>query len=411
MEKTKEIIRTSLPLIFANLLNSIYSLTDIFWAGKLGIKDIAAISSSSPFIFLIYSIFISFGIGLTILISQNVKNNKKIKTYFSTTIIAFFFLSLIFSLFILVFIKNIFSIFNLNKEVCLKTIAYSKILIIAFPIGIIYFIQKSLFNGLGKTKFIFYLTLFSAFINFILDPLLAIYFHLGIEGIALATFFGDFILVLISFYLLKDFLTLNLDFNFLKEHFFISSFISLEFIFLSLGKYIIFYFVSSFGTLVIAAYGIGRTIFNFIMAIRRGLVMSITIYVGNNIKRADEIMKYMKSSIILNFLSFSLISFILFIFPREIVSFFGPPSNENILYIRIISISLFFISLSTSFKGLFRGLGKTNVSFIVSFFSTLISIIFAFLFRDNYFLVFLSLFVKSIFEFLLYIFYFLKTNA
>jgi len=55
----KSLIRLSIPIIFANILQTAYQITDTFWVGRLGTIAVAAVSISFPIIFLI----ISFGLG------------------------------------------------------------------------------------------------------------------------------------------------------------------------------------------------------------------------------------------------------------------------------------------------------------------------------------------------------------
>ena len=52
----KSLIALSVPIIFANILQTAYQLTDTFWVGRLGTVAVAAVSISFPIIFLIISL-------------------------------------------------------------------------------------------------------------------------------------------------------------------------------------------------------------------------------------------------------------------------------------------------------------------------------------------------------------------
>jgi Na+-driven multidrug efflux pump len=64
------IIFLSIPLVFANILNSTYHIIDTFWVGKLGADAIASTTMSWPIIFIATSLGIGLSIAGTILVGQ-----------------------------------------------------------------------------------------------------------------------------------------------------------------------------------------------------------------------------------------------------------------------------------------------------------------------------------------------------
>ena len=66
----RSLLSIAVPIVFANILQTAYQLTDTFWVGRLGKEAVAAVSLSFPIIFL----WISLGNGLamagTILVPQ-----------------------------------------------------------------------------------------------------------------------------------------------------------------------------------------------------------------------------------------------------------------------------------------------------------------------------------------------------
>ena len=57
---TRALLTLAIPIVFANLLQTAYQLTDTFWVGRLGADAVAAVSLSFPVLFFL----ISLGIGL-----------------------------------------------------------------------------------------------------------------------------------------------------------------------------------------------------------------------------------------------------------------------------------------------------------------------------------------------------------
>jgi len=67
----------SVPIIFANILQTAYQLTDTFWVGRLGAIAVAAVSISFPIIFLIVSLGGGLAMAGTILIAQYKGKNDR----------------------------------------------------------------------------------------------------------------------------------------------------------------------------------------------------------------------------------------------------------------------------------------------------------------------------------------------
>ena len=56
------LLRLSIPIVFATVLQSAYQLTDAFWVSRLGGEAVAAVSVSFPIMFLM----ITLGAGMAI---------------------------------------------------------------------------------------------------------------------------------------------------------------------------------------------------------------------------------------------------------------------------------------------------------------------------------------------------------
>src|SRR5690606_11418111 len=66
----KSIFGLSVPIILANLLQTVYQLTDTFWVGRLGAEAVAAVSLSFPIVFLMLSMGGGLFIAGSILVAQ-----------------------------------------------------------------------------------------------------------------------------------------------------------------------------------------------------------------------------------------------------------------------------------------------------------------------------------------------------
>src|SRR5690242_15236936 len=64
------LVRLSLPIVMANILQVAYQLTDTFWAGQLSAEALAAVSLNFPINFLMVAIGGGLAIAGSVLIAQ-----------------------------------------------------------------------------------------------------------------------------------------------------------------------------------------------------------------------------------------------------------------------------------------------------------------------------------------------------
>ena len=132
------------------------------------------------------------------------------------------------------------------------------------------------------------------------------------------------------------------------------------------------FLVATFGTLSLAAYGIGVRVLSFIIIPALGLSMATSTLVGQNIgagkiKRAEEITKL---SSLMGFITLTIVGIITFLFAKQISAVFIPGELEVIqssaLFIRIMALTFGFIGIQMVLNGAFKGSGNTMISMVLS---------------------------------------------
>jgi Na+-driven multidrug efflux pump len=138
------------------------------------------------------------------------------------------------------------------------------------------------------------------------------------------------------------------------------------------------FLIATFGTITLAAYGIGSRILSFVIIPALGLSMATSTLVGQNIG-ANNMAEAVRVSKLSAFLSFSLLSFlglIAFIFSTQFISFFIP--NDPLViagganFVKIIAIGFGFIGLHMTFGNIFLAAGKTTTTMILTISSQLL---------------------------------------
>jgi len=233
------------------------------------------------------------------------------------------------------------------------------------------------------------IVLITVVLNFFLDPLFMLGWNfipaMGVSGVALATFITQYISAMIGIVILvKGNYGVKLRLEDLKPRkawtkkiFKLGFPSSIEHSSRAFGMVLMTFVVSIFGTLAVAAYGIGTRVLMFVIIPAVGLSISISSLVGNNLgarqyKRAEKIVK---TGIKLGFFALILVGVLLFIFARQVTQFFVPNEPELImmsaLFIRIMALSFGFIGIQMTIIGTLKAAGKTTTSMFLAMFHTI----------------------------------------
>ena len=382
----KSLIALSIPIIFANILQTAYQLTDTFWVGRLGTDAVAAVSISFPIIFLIISLGSGLAIAGTILVAQykGKKDKKAIDHITSQTILMVVIISIILSAIGYFLSPFLIALTGAEAAIFSSAILYIKISFIGTIFVFTYMVFQSLMRGIGEVKTPMYIVLGTVLLNLILDPLFIFGYGFipafGVAGAAFATIGTQSLAAIIGIgLLLKGKLDIQLHINDLKPDWVLIRKMlkigfpaSIEQSTRALGMTAMTLLVISFGTLTVAAYGIGSRILSFIIIPAMGLSMATSTLVGQNIgagkiERAEKITKL---SALIGFIILTFVGIIMFLFAKQISAIFIPGEIETIqssaLFIKIMALTFGFIGIQMSLNGLFRGSGNTMISMVLS---------------------------------------------
>jgi len=382
----KSLLTLSVPIIFANILQTAYQLTDTFWVGRLGTVAVAAVSISFPIIFLMISLGGGVAMAGTILVAQyKGKDDKKAVNHItSQTLLIVIIISIILTAIGYFSSPFLVNLMGAEKAVFLSAVSYMKISFIGMIFLFIYMVFQSLMRGVGDVKTPMYIVFGTVLLNLILDPLFIFGYGFipafGVAGAAVATVGTQglaaiigIVLLLKGKYQIQLYLNdLKPDYHLIKKMFRVGFPASIEQSTRALGMTVMTFLVATFGTLTLAAYGIGSRILMFIIIPALGLSMATSTLVGQNIgagkiKRAEKITKL---SSLTGFVVLTIVGIITFLFAKQIVAIFIPGELETIqasaLFVKIMALTFGFIGIQMSLNGLFRGSGNTIISMVLS---------------------------------------------
>jgi putative MATE family efflux protein len=382
----KSLIGLTVPIILANLLQTAYQLTDTFWVGRVGTDAVAAVSISFPIIFFITSLGSGLTMAGTILVAQykGKKDQQSVDHITSQTLFMVVIISMVLAAIGYSLSTTILRWMGAEPAVLSAAASYLKISFMGMVFVFTYMAFQSLMRGVGDVKTPMYIVLGTVLLNLVLDPLFIFGYAFvpgfGVAGAAIATIGTQGLAAIFGLMLLtsgKHQMQLKLsdlkpDIILLKQIFALGFPTSIEQSTRALGMTAMTFLVATFGTLTIAAFGIGSRIISFIIIPSLGLSMATSTLVGQNmgagkIPRAERIIKI---STLAGFLSLTFIGIIFFFFSRQISAIFIPGEFDTIqsssLFIKIMALSFGFIGIQMALNGAFKGSGNTMISMVLS---------------------------------------------
>lgn len=381
----KNLFKLAWPVMIGNTMQVVYNLADTFWLGKLGAEAVAALSIGFPLIFFMISIGAGLTIAGTTLVAQYMgSGNKKMANKITGQIFtSVTFISIILAILGIQLNGKILQLMGAPENIFADSTAYLNIIFGGIPFMFAFFIFSALLRGYGDTKSPMKMMVFSTILNIIIDPFLifGIGFipKLGVRGAAFATVFSRAVAGLAGIYLLfsgRKGLTLTLkslkpDFKEIKKIMKLGLPSAGEHSIVSLGMTVLMSIVSQFGTMAVAAFGIGSRILSVVMLPSRGFATATTTMVGQNLgaEQTDRAEKsaWVSSGIILFLLT--TLAFLFNLFPKTIISIFN--TNPEVLkigtsFLRIVGCSFGFLGVRFILGGSFRGAGNTVIAMIMA---------------------------------------------
>lgn len=388
---TLTLMKLAWPIMITNGMQVLYNIADTFWVGKISAQAVAAISISFPVVFLFISMGAGINISGTTLVAQytGAGDSEKADKVATQLLVFIFSLSVVLSLVGFLYNKTILNLIGAPEDIIGMATSYLNIFFIGLPFMFLFFVFSALLRGVGDTKTPMKMMIISVLINIVADPFIifgwSIFPKLGVKGAALATISSRAIAGLFGMYLLfsgkkgihikKKYL--KPDLNMYKKILKIGIPSAGEKSMAAISIVLFMGIISRFGTMAVAAYGIGHRVMSIVRMPVRGFGRGTTTMVGQNLG-ADNIDRAEKLTWIATAITFIALIFIwviMIIFPEQIIAIF----NDNPEVIKIGSSYLIIAGLSFSFIGIrlvigsaFRGAGNTLIAMILAIIALII---------------------------------------
>jgi putative MATE family efflux protein len=382
----RSLLALAVPIALANVLQAAYQLIDAFWVGRLGGSAVAAVSVSTPIMFLTIGLGAGLAIAGSTLVAQyfGAKNHDMVNHVAAQTLLMIVLVSALLGAIGYVAAPSILHLMGVAPDVYGGAVGFMRVSFVGLLFNFFFFMFQSLMRGVGEARLPVFIVLGTVILNFVLDPLFIFGWGpippLGVMGAALATVGTQSIAAAIGLGVLlggrygihlawRDFAP---DPAYIKRAFLLGFPASIEQSARALGLTVLTFLIATFGTKTVAAYGVGSTVLQVAMIPAMGLSMAISALVGQNIGAGniDRAARIGRLGSWIGFWILTGLGAIAFLIAPQIVAFFVPNDPAVIdaggTYLRIMALSWGFLGAQFSMTGVLRASGNMMTTMMLT---------------------------------------------
>lgn len=378
----KKIFVFSVPLVLTGMLQLLYNAADIVVVGRYtGSMAVAAVGSTSSLVNLIVNLFMNLSVGVSVAVAQNY--GAKNYTALSETVHTAYLLSLIVGTVVGVFgffaSRAMLEMMGSPADVLELSALYLRIFFLSMPATTVYNFGAAILRAVGNTRQPLYYLSVGGVINVCLNLFLVIRFHMGVEGVAIATVTAQYIsAALITLCLMRTEGPLQLYFKRLRLHgrqvkaiLRIGLPAGLQSAVFSISNVIIQSSINSFGSVAMAGSAASNNLEGFIYTGMNGVAQASLTFTGQNVgarqhRRIGGVVRICMALVLALGLGFGAFAIA---FSGPLLRIYLPTDPQAVAYgaerLFIICVSYFFMGLIDVLIGAMRGMGSSLAPMLV----------------------------------------------
>ena len=378
-----------LPLFGSIIFQQLYNIADSLVAGKfIGERALAAVGNSYEITLIFIAFAFGCNIGCSVVVSTffGAKQFKSVKTAVSTAMLTSGILCGLLMLVGLITCGSLLELIRTPGEVFADSKLYLTIYIWGLPFVFFYNISTGIFSALGDSKTPFYFLAASSSANILMDIWFVAGFHMGVAGVAWATFICQgvscILAVTVVFRRLSDIRTDGkpelFSFGICKKIATVAIPSILQQSFISVGNIILQGVINGFGPGVMAGYSAAIKLNNLVITSFTTLGNGVSNYAAQNIGagKLSRIPEGFRAGIKMVWLLSLPLTLLYLTCGKWLLLFFmNDPSPEamhaGLMLLRIVSPFYIVISAKLVADGILRG-GSFMKQFMIATFTDLI---------------------------------------
>lgn len=384
-----------MPLFGSIIFQQLYNIADSFVAGKfIGENALAAVGNSYGITMIFIAFAFGCNIGCSVIVSRlfGAKDYNRMKTAVYTTLIASAVLCVCLMLIGSLSCSWLLHITNTPEEIFTDSKLYLDIYIWGFPFLLFYNVATGIFSALGDSKTPFLFLALSSTSNVAVDILFVTVFHMGVAGVAWATFLCQGIsCVLAVVVVFRRFAKIKTEGKvqvFSNELFRKIAVIAIPSIlqqsFISIGNIMIQGVINEFGSGVMAGYSAAVKLNNLVITSFTTLGNGISNYTAQNL--GAGISKRVKAGFqagvkMVWIICIPIVALYLVASNELIEAFMDEPSAlalvSGVQFLKIVPPFYFVISVKLVADGILRGAGMMKQFMLATFTDLVLRVVLA----------------------------------
>lgn len=379
----RQIITFSLPLMFTNLLQMLFSMVDLAVVGRFSSSAaMGSVGSTTTLVFLFTGFLMGLGSSVNVLVATHfgARSEKNVRESVSTSFFVCLTAGLLMLALGLIFARPLLELLNTRDDLIDGAELYLRIYFLGMPAAALYNYGNGVLNAIGDTKTpLIYLSV-AGVLNVILDLAFVIGLGMSTDGVALASMLSQCVsagLIVRSLMRSTDIYRLNLrELRFYRDK--ASHVLSigvpagLQNAIFSVANLFIQAGVNSFSTVVVEGNSAAGNVDNLVYAVMNAFYIACSSFVGQNYGagKVDRVRRSYLLTLGYAALAAAVFGGLFLLFGRQFLSLFTPEADVIDAGLQRIAVMCFSFPLSAlmdNTTAASRGLGKGLVPMILVF--------------------------------------------
>jgi putative MATE family efflux protein len=386
---TSGLLRFTLPILFANVLQSLNGSVNSIWVGRyLGEAALTATSNANTVMFLLIGAAFGIAMAATILVGQCIGANDipEAKRVVGTSATFFAGISVVMAIAGLVGSGPLLSAMSTPADAMPLAVAYMRVIFLALPFLFMYAFVTSVLRGAGDSKTPFFFMSLSVAIDIALNPLFIFGLgpipRMGIAGSALATFVAQAVslaALLTHLYRRRHLLVLHKDeIRYLRLDWTIVGTLvkkgipmGAQMLVVSLSAVLMISLVNNFGVDTTAAYGAALQLWNYIMMPSFAVGMAVSAMTAQNVgaRKWDRVNAIARAGVMFSVVITGSIVLLIELVDAHAFQIFLPAGSAALQLAthldRVVTWSFIFFGVSMVLFGVVRATGAVMAPLFV----------------------------------------------
>lgn len=377
----RHIVAFALPLVLGNLFQQLYNTVDTWVVGNFVSNEaFSAVGTVGPIINMLIGTFTGLASGAGVVISQyyGAKRHEDVSRAVHTAIVMTLVLALVFTFVGIFMTPYMLDLMNTPPTVRPESATYLRIYFSGVIGLMVYNMGAGVLRAVGDSQRPFYFLVVCAVLNTALDLLFVMGFHMGVEGVALATILSQGVsAVLVVIVLLRSDncirlipTRLRVNWAMLRKIFLVGIPAALQMAVTSFSNVFVQSYINYFGPDCMSGWTAYAKIDQLLFLPMQSIALAATTFVGQNLGRgqADRARRGVRVSLAIALCSTVLLMIPVLVFSAPVVSFFNSKAEVvqyGSMLLRLLTPFYVLCCFNQIYAGALRGAGDSKAPMII----------------------------------------------